>query len=188
MNGQKATVLLSSALFVLGGFLLVRPSDSPLRIGQVPPRVVLQGEDGGQVDGKPFSTDILKGKVWYFVYVDPDVRDYNEGLNEKLKAKHFPAEKFGSVAVINMEATWIPNFVLSRMLAEKQRKYPRTIYVKDYNRVFVKKWGLKDDNYNILIFDWEGKLRYWGWGDLPPHRADAVVQLIEKLVQQCPCP
>lgn len=171
----------SMLLLILGG--VQSGAGNSLQPGQVPPEVRLEGKTGGRVDGSPFSTRILRGKIWYMVYVDPDKRDYNEYLNQELKKRQYPDAYFGSVAVVNMAATWIPNFLLEKMLQEKQEEYPRTIYVLDYEKVFVKSWGLKDDNYNILVFDAEGRLQYWGWGDLSRDQADRVLRLIDQLVK-----
>ena len=151
-----------------------------LSIGQVPPIVNLDGKIGGTVDGKPFSTEMIKGKVYLVLYVDPDKRNLNEDFAEALKKQHFDHSKFGSIAIINMKATWLPNFVLESILKKKQKKYPHTIYVKDYQKVFVKKWGLKDDDYNVLLFDKNGRLLFYKSGKLTPEDTQKVIQLINQ--------
>jgi uncharacterized protein len=79
-------------------------------VGQVPPRVELKDNLGGRLDGKPWSSDELKGKVHVLFYADPDEKDTNEDASEALKKEKFPAEKYQSVAIINMAATFMPNF------------------------------------------------------------------------------
>ncbi|WP_457638742.1 YtfJ family protein [Persephonella sp.] len=151
-----------------------------LLIGHTPPVVVLEGEKGGTVDGKPFSTETIKGKVYLVVYADPDKKDLNEDFAEAVKKQNFDRSKFGSIAIINMKATWIPNFVLNGILKKKQEKYPNTIYVKDYDKVFVREWGLKDDDYNVLLFDKNGKLLFYKSGKMTEEDTQKVIQLIKK--------
>ncbi|NPA17092.1 YtfJ family protein [Persephonella sp.] len=151
-----------------------------LMVGTTPPVVVLEGEKGGTVDGKPFSTEMIKGKVYLVIYADPDKRDLNEDFAEAIKKQQFDKSRFGSIAIINMKATWIPNFVLNGILKKKQEKYPNTIYVKDYDKVFVKKWGLKDDDYNVMLFDKEGKLLFYKSGKLTEEDTRKVIQLIKE--------
>ncbi|WP_457624275.1 YtfJ family protein [Persephonella sp.] len=151
-----------------------------LMVGTTPPAVVLEGEKGGTVDGKPFSTEMIKGKVYLVIYADPDKRDLNEDFAEAIKKQQFDKSRFGSIAIINMKATWIPNFVLNGILKKKQEKYPNTIYVKDYDKVFVKKWGLKDDDYNVMLFDKEGKLLFYKSGKLTEEDTRKVIQLIKE--------
>jgi len=148
--------------------------------GTTPPVVVLEGEKGGTVDGKPFSTETIKGKVYLVIYADPDKRELNENFAETIKKQQFDRNRFGSIAIINMKATWIPNFVLNGILKKKQEKYPNTIYVKDYDKVFVKKWGLKDDDYNVLLFDKQGKLLFYKSGKLTEEDIQKVIKLIKE--------
>ena len=150
-----------------------------LVIGTTPPIVELKGKDGGTVNGEPFSTKIIKNKVFLVIYADPDKKDLNEDFTERIKKQNFDKTKFGSIAIINMKATWIPNFVLNGILKEKQKKYPNTIYVKDYNKIFVKKWNLKDDDFNVLLFDKDGKLLFYKAGKLTNKDTEKVIKLIK---------
>ncbi len=156
---------------------------SILILGNVPPEVKLSGRDGGIVNGGDFSTDMIKGKVYLFLYVDPDVRKLNDHFIEELKKQKFDRSKFGSIVVINMAATWLPNFVLNKILKKKQKEFPNTIYVKDYKKVFVKKWKLKDDDYNVLLFDKNGKLLFYKSGKLNKNDINTIIGLIKKAPQ-----
>jgi len=156
---------------------------SILILGNVPPEVKLSGKDGGIVNDGNFSTDMIKGKVYLFLYVDPDVRKLNDHFIEELKKQKFDRSKFGSIVVINMSATWLPNFVLNKILKKKQKEFPHTIYVKDYKKVFVKKWKLKDNDYNILLFDKSGKLLFYKSGKLNKDDINTIIELIRKAIQ-----
>jgi predicted transcriptional regulator len=100
----------------------------------------------------------VKGEGPCPFYVDPDEKDTNNDASEALDKENFPRDKFQSVGIINMAATWLPNFAISSSLKEKQKRYPRTIYVRDYKKVLVNSWKIADDSSNVLAFDKQGKL------------------------------
>jgi len=165
---------------VVLGFLLVLGSVMAIEMGQIPPNVLLSGENGGKVDGTNWSSSMLKEKVHILFYVDPDERKLNEPLTQALKDRHFDRSKYASVAMINLAASWLPNAILESKLKAKQKEFPDTIYVKDKKKVLVKKWQLADDNSDILVFDKKGKLIYKKFGKLSPVEIQKVLTLIEK--------
>ncbi|WP_084275401.1 hypothetical protein [Nitratiruptor tergarcus] len=110
---KKIALLVMLVIFSLG-----------IEIGSIVPKVVLDKKDGGLVSGGAFDLSSLRGKVYLLVYSDPDKRDLNEEFFEKVKAKNFDRSKYGSVAIINMAATWMPNFLLNAILKKKQKKFP----------------------------------------------------------------
>ena len=146
--------------------LFVCVSAVAIEVGKVPPVVVIDGKNGGQLDGKAWNSSMLKGKMYTLFYVDPDERNLNNDFADALKAKKFDRNKANSVAIINLAATWLPNAILESKLKDKQKKFPHTLYVKDKEKVLVKKWGLADDNSDILIFDQQGKLIYKKFGKM----------------------
>jgi len=151
-------------------------------IGAIPEPVELSGSKGGLVSGEPFSTTMIKDKVYLVLYVDPDVRNENKKFIERLKEEKFDRSKFGSIVIINMKATWLPNFVLNKILKKKQEEFPNTIYVKDYDKVLVKKWGLKDDDFNVLLFDKDGKLIFYKAGKLSDEDINQIIALIKEKI------
>jgi len=163
--------------FLLSLFLL--SSSFALTLGQTPPCVIIDGKYGGKVDGTAWDSKMLKGKVYVLFYVDPDKKDLNEPFSEALKARNFPHDKYTSVAIVNMAATWMPNFAIDAKLRAKQKKYPNAIYVRDKKKVLVKKWALEDDNSDILVFDKAGKLIFQHAGKLDEDQIQKVLSLIE---------
>ena len=146
--------------------LMIQPAWAGIEMGQVPEEVELKGDLGGRLDGSPWSSKELKGKVHVVFYVDPDEKDLNNDTSEALRKEKFPRDKYQSYAIINMDATWLPNFAISSALEEKQERYPTAIYVRDYDKVLVKKWGIADDNSDVLAFDKGGKLIFKKYGKL----------------------
>ena len=77
-----------------------------------------------------------------------------------------------------MDATWLPNFAISLALKDKQERYPKTIYVRDYDKVLVKEWGIADDNSDVLTFDKEGKVIFIKYGKLNAEDIQKLIQVI----------
>jgi YtfJ family uncharacterized protein len=151
-----------------------------VEMGQVPPKVELKEKLGGRLDGTAWSSEEMKGKVYVLFYVDPDEKDTNNDASEALDKEKFPSEKFQSVAIINMAATWLPNFAISSSLKEKQERYPRTIYVRDYKKVIVNAWKIADDSSDILAFDKKGRLIFRKDGKLGPEDIQKLLKVIKE--------
>jgi predicted transcriptional regulator len=64
-------------------------------------------------------------------------------------------------------------------LKSKQEEYKTTVYVKDLEKTLVKKWGLSDDNSDVMVFAQDGKVLYSVDGKF----TDAQVQEIIKVVK-----
>ena len=165
---------------IILGFLVLVGSVVAVELGKVPSSVILDGDNGGKTNGSAWNSNMLKGKVHILFYVDPDERKLNEPLSQALKKRHFDRNKYASIAMINLAATWMPNAILESKLKAKQKEFPDTIYVKDKKKVLVKKWGLADDNSDILIFDKKGELIYKKFGKLSEKEITFVLALIEK--------
>lgn len=147
-----------------------------LPLGSKPQEIVLDGDSGGKVNkGGAWKSSDLVGKVHVLFYVDPNQKDLNKEASEAIKKEGFASEKMTSVAIINMEASRIPNFLLSYKIKKSQEEYPRTIYVEDKTRLLVQKWGLQDKSSDIVVFDKEGKVVFSVDGKLD---SDQIVKLI----------
>ena len=148
---------------LLGLSFLFAPivSNAELPVGSTPKTIVLQGEQGKLVDGGgPWKSDRFLSYVTILFYVDPDESDLNNAASEALKNANLPADQVRYVAVINMDATLLPNFLIKGKLEDKQEEYQNTLYVMDYKKVLVNEWGLGDHNSDIVIFDKQGKVLF----------------------------
>lgn len=166
--------------FVLLFCFFVQNAWAELEIGEVPKTLTLEGDLGGRLDGSPWSSEELTGKVSVLFYVDPDEKDLNNPASEALKAEAFPLDKYRSLGVINMAATWLPNFIISSSLEEKQKKYPTTLYLRDYKKVFVNEWGIADDTSDVLAFDKQGRLIFIKEGLLNEQEIQMLLQVIRR--------
>ena len=150
-----------------------------LPIGEIPPKVVLEGDLGGRLDGTQWSSEeLVSGKVIVLFYVDPDESELNNHVSDALKAENYPKEKYGSIGMANMAATWLPNFAINMKLKSKQEQYKSTVYVKDLDKTLVKKWGLSDDNSDVVVFGKDGSVLFSVDGKF----TDAQVKEIVKVV------
>lgn len=163
------TSLLSSSIILLA-----------LNTGEVPPKVAISEKNGGYLDGTEWSSTMLKNKLYVVFYVDPDERDTNSAFIQALKEKNYDLNYYGSVAIINLAATWLPNIVLESKLKEKQKEFPNTIYVKDKSKVLVKEWELEDDSSNVLVFNKNGELIYLHSGKLNASEIAKVLSIIDR--------
>ena len=165
---------------IILGVLVLCGVTFAIEVGSIPPKVIIEGENGGKTDGNAWDSSLLKEKVHVVFYVDPDEKDTNSALSAALKKRHFDRKKYGSVAIVNLAATWLPNMVIESKLKAKQKEFPDTTYVKDKKKVLVKEWNLADDNSDILIFDKKGKLIYKKFGKVSEDEIKKVITLIEE--------
>ena len=159
------------------------PSLAQLEVSKIPETIELKEKDGGCLDGSPWSSSSLseKGKVQVLFYVDPDEKDANTKFEDELKVKaDDEGYEFDSVAVINMAATWKPNWIISSILEGKQKKFSDTLYLKDLKKVLVSKWSLKDDAYNVVIFDKSGKVVFLKSGVLSAEEMESAYSTIKE--------
>ena len=162
-------------------FLMLFPTMvlAELPIGEIPPKVVLKDDLGGRLDGTQWSSEeLVSGKVIVLFYVDPDESELNNHVSDALKAENYPKEKYGSIGMANMAATWLPNFAINMKLKSKQEQYKSTVYVKDLEKTLVKKWGLNDENSDVVVFGKDGRVLYSVDGKF----TDAQVKEIVKVV------
>jgi len=167
-------------LFVVLAVVLLNQSAQAIEIGQIPPKVELKEKLGGRLDGTPWSSAELQGKVSVLFYVDPDEKDTNNDASEALNREKFPGDKYQSFGIINMAATWLPNFAISSALKDKQKRYPKTIYVRDYKKVLVHEWNIADDSSDVLAFDKKGQLIFKKEGKLNAEEIKTLIKVIRE--------
>jgi predicted transcriptional regulator len=166
--------------FLMIFLLSALPLYAELPIGEIPPNIVLEGDLGGRLDGTAWnSEELISGKVMVLFYVDPDEADLNNHVSDALKAENFPLDKYGSLGVANMGATWLPNFAINIKLKSKQEKHKATIYVKDLEKTIVKTWGLSDDDSDIILFGKDGKVLYSYDGKFSDAQVKELIQAVK---------
>ena len=153
---------------------------SAITVGEIPKKVIIDGKNGGLISGGAWDSSMLKDKIFVLFYVDPDEKDTNNNFSEALKKKGYNTNSFATVAIINLSATWLPNFAIESALKSKQKEYPNTIYVKDKTKYLIKEWGLADDSSDISIFAKDGKVLYHYSGKLDNKEITKALKLINQ--------
>ena len=162
-------------------FIMLLPTMvlAELPIGEIPQKAVLKGDLGGRLDGTQWSSEeLVSGKVIVLFYVDPDESELNNHVSDALKAENFPKEKYGSIGMANMAATWLPNFAINMKLKSKQEQYKSTVYVKDLDKTLVKKWGLSDDNSDVVVFGKDGRVLFSVDGKFTDTQVKEIVKVV----------
>ena len=149
-----------------------------LPLGEVPPLLKLEGNGGGRVDGKPWSSLNLVGKVHVLFYVAPSQKELNRQASDAIKKEKFPREKYASIAVVNMAASSWPNFILSTKIKSSQKEFPHTLYLKDVDRAFVKNWDLKDNSNCVLVFGTKSEVLFRFCGKLPETKIKEMLSIL----------
>lgn len=176
-------MLRSLAKLTMVSCLLALPElaySAAVKVGEKPAAVTFSGEVGARVDGAPWSTEAIKDRLWLMFYIAPSRRDDNEALKEALKAENFPEDKLSTVAIINMASTWVPNVILETALKKNQERFPKVTYVKDFQKTLINKWQLKDDSFEVLLFDRAGKLLMYRGGDFTSDQIKEIIDLIKR--------
>ncbi|MCB9061146.1 MAG: transcriptional regulator [Halobacteriovoraceae bacterium] len=148
-------------------------------IRKLPP-TSMSGDIGHKINGDEWKSTEFQKKVTIVFYVDPDKKDVNEHVGEALSKEQFDLKNYQSYAIINMDATMTPNFILNSILSKKQKKYPNTIYVKDFTKHLVKTWNLQDDQSHILLFDKSGRLIFEQYDKLNDKSVNELINLIKE--------
>jgi len=151
-----------------------------LNIGEVPKNITINGENGGLAsDGSAWHSATIKDKVYVLFYVDPDEKDLNSHFSDILKAKKYNRANYGTIAIVNLAATWKPNFIIEKLLKSKQKEFPDTTYVKDKNSTLVNKWGVADNNSDIIIFSKNEKVIFYKAGKMSDVDIKKALNIIE---------
>ena len=72
----------------------------------------------------------------------------------------------------------MPNFAINMALKDKQERYPKVTYVRDYKKVLVKAWKIADDSSDVLVFDKKGKLIFKKEGKLNPLEIQSLIKAV----------
>lgn len=172
-------------LLMLGGSSYAEEVDEvklKLEHGTKPPLLVLNGKAGGKLNGGGWNSNIIGGKVTLVMYVDPDNIDDNEHVENRIK-ETFKKNDIKVFGIVNADATWIPNFMLRRKLSSKQSHNELLTIVFDYERHAEKAWGLKDERFNVMAFDTNGKLFFIREGKLNESELNTLVSGIQKNIK-----
>jgi len=138
----------------------------------------------GKLDGNSFDSESLKGKAFVLFYVSPKQKELNMEASEELKAQKFDGDVFGSVAIIDLKSSWIPNALIMRAIKAKQKKYPRTIYLKDKKRYMHDILDFKPTGNEIFAFDQNGKMIFKHLGKADSEKVRELIAIMKSSVAE----
>ncbi len=154
---------------------------SALTIGKVPKLVTIEGDDGGLVkDGSIWNSSTIREKAIIMFYIDPDKKNINSHFTARLEEKGYTREKNRTIVIINLAATWKPNFVIEKILKAEQKEFPQTLYVQDRNSVLVNEWGLDDDASDVILFSKTGEVLFYKSGKMSEEDMQEAFKIIEE--------
>jgi len=151
-----------------------------VNVGDILPDITLDKSNGGNSAEQAWHSKSLKGKVHLLLYMDPDKRKETMSFINRLNLKKYDKKKYSTVAIVNLAATWIPDIVLEKLLAKKQRESNNTEFVFDKTKYLVKKWKLKDDASNVLVCDKNEKILYQKSGKLTSSDVRKIMNILSK--------
>ena len=79
---MKKLLIVVLTVVCLAGFAFA----DALVIGEKPPKLVVEGKDGGRLDKTPWCSCELENTAWVMFYVDPDESDLNVAAEDALVA------------------------------------------------------------------------------------------------------
>jgi len=151
-----------------------------LTLNEIPKEIKLLNDGGGLTDGMEWNSSGLKGKLNLLLYLDPDKKDDIDNFMNEFNHKNYDNSKLGITSILNLKATWLPNFAIEEKLKSQQEKFKNIIYVKDKSKLLVDKWDLADNSVNILLFDKNGKLIYQHNGKFTKDEQKQLFHFIEE--------
>ncbi len=151
-----------------------------VNIGDTLPQVTLEKENGGTSNDKPWHSTSLKGKVHVVLYMDPDERKGTQPLLDALNQLDVDSKVYSTIAIVNLSATWMPNYILESILSKKQKELKNTSFIFDKEKMLVKKWQMIDDASNILIVDKNLRVIYRKMGKLSFKEIEKIIALIHQ--------
>jgi len=133
------------------------------------------------LNGSKFTMSVKSGKYIIYQIIDPDVGSINKKPIEILKSNNYPVDKFESYAIINVNATWKPTFLVREYIKFKQDEAKKVKYIIDENSTFIKAWHLKDnDGYSFIFVDPNGKILYFYEGFLNNKELNKLSLIIDR--------
>ncbi|HFQ61402.1 MAG TPA: transcriptional regulator [Epsilonproteobacteria bacterium] len=154
-----------------------------VNVGDTLPHVTLEKENGGMSHDKPWYSKTLRGKVHLLLYMDPDKRAENQALLDALNVLEVDSQKYSTVAIVNLAATWMPDAILEGLLSKKEKELKNTSFVFDKKKYLVKKWKMKDDASNVWIIDRTSKVMYKKVGKASHEEIEYMIKMLSDMLK-----
>ena len=180
MHTKINTNILKKAMLTFS--LLVSPLFAEVDMTKSLEEVTISGDDGGYASaGGAWNSSMLKGKTTMLMYVDPDEKSKGEVFKPTIESfeRDLDFDKFQILVILNLKATWKPNMLIESLMKSKLKDYPKRVFVLDKDSVLVKKWDLRNDEYNTLVINKDSTVIYshsGEWNDAQMSEINSLVR------------
>ncbi|MEN6469718.1 MAG: YtfJ family protein [Smithella sp.] len=127
----KSLVVVVCAVIALG-----LGSANAASVGQDVTNPQLRDAEDNPATVPDFGTHVLA-----VTYADTSVSDLGDPMNDAMKAKKYPKDKYRGIGVANMKDSTAPNFIIRKVVKGKIEKYKSTI-LTDPDLSLAKTWNL----------------------------------------------
>ena len=143
-------------------------------IGQLLKNVTLKDGDDNDAKIPGFGE-----KVLFVIYADTQTADDNDPVANAIRAENFDPEKYLGVGVANMKDSWVPDFIIRRVIRKKAEQFNKTI-LADEDNILAKEWNLGDCNdlSVAMLVGKDKKLKYIKKGKVQGDEIQKVVDMV----------
>lgn len=138
--------------------------------------------DGKKVNGKPYSTASLPGRVRLIQAIAgrSSAKEINAPMIEAIKAAKLPKDRYQTVTIINVDdsAFGTGGFVRSKSKSSK-KEFPHAEIVLDNKGLFHQALALTPKSSAIMLLDASGKVLFVKDGKLSDADVEAVMGMIQ---------
>lgn len=178
-----------SLIMTAGRILFFAMTVSTVVRGQVEinkflPNVVLQNDSGGKINRTPWKSSELKDALNLILYVAPSQQESVEPLLKKIDSLKISREKLKVTLIINTEATWIPDGIITGKVEKKANEDTSKTYVLDKDEVLLESWNLSEDNPNIILVNDSGKVNFLSKEELDNNHQNKLLSIIENKINK----
>jgi predicted transcriptional regulator len=172
---KKALLVCVAILFLLGSTAFA----ADLKVGEKAPNFNLKDTNGNNVT---LNSPVIAGKVISLFYADPGSKDMNNEAQAALKTAPGIERnvKYKGLGVVNLKASMVPDFILNRMIASKQKESPDAIFLLDPDYILLNAWGLTNKVSNVIVLDKQRICRFIYRGKVPKAEIDKMLNVIRE--------
>lgn len=172
---KRALLVCAAVLFLLGSTAFA----ADLKVGDKAPNFNLKDTNGNNVT---LNSPVIAGKVISIFYADPGSKDMNNDAQFALKSAPGLERntKYKGLGIVNLKASVVPDFILNRMIASKQKESPDAVFLLDPDYTLVNSWGLTNKLSSVVVLDKQRICRYLYKGKLPKAEIDKMIAVIKE--------
>ena len=155
-----------------------------LEVGKPLPEVALAGEQGGRLDGRPWSSEEVKGRLALVICAAPEKWHALEQLRDRMGGSGIRADLLYTAVVFRC-----PNPLLQRLTVSigrrKTRGWTNTDLILDKTGVVNASWQTGQTAVTAILVAPDGNVLHLLNGGLPPEDMDQLVDAVGGYLCAC---